>query len=68
MQAGRGRTGSFFGFENAAIEPDLVCLATSISGLGLPMSLLLLKKEHDVWVPGEHNGTFRGNSLVTAAA
>ncbi|QOZ56065.1 diaminobutyrate--2-oxoglutarate transaminase [Bradyrhizobium sp. CCBAU 53338] len=70
IQAGCGRTGTFFSFEGASIEPDIVCLAKSISGLGLPMSLLLLKRELDVWSPGEHNGTFRGNSLafVTASA
>lgn len=70
IQAGCGRTGTFFSFEGASIEPDMVCLAKSISGYGLPMSLLLLKRELDVWAPGEHNGTFRGNSLafVTASA
>ncbi|WP_247499808.1 aminotransferase class III-fold pyridoxal phosphate-dependent enzyme [Bradyrhizobium sp. 149] len=70
IQAGCGRTGSFFSFERAAIVPDVVCLAKSISGYGFPMSLLLMRHELDVWAPGEHNGTFRGNSLafVTAAA
>ena len=68
IQAGCGRTGSFFSFEQAGVVPDLVCLAKSISGFGLPMSLLLLKPEHDVWEPGEHNGTFRGNSLAFATA
>jgi diaminobutyrate-2-oxoglutarate transaminase len=68
IQAGCGRTGSFFSFERAGIVPDVVCLAKSISGYGLPMSLLLLKPEHDVWEPGEHNGTFRGNSLAFATA
>ncbi|MBB5052793.1 diaminobutyrate-2-oxoglutarate transaminase [Afipia massiliensis] len=70
IQAGCGRTGSFFSFERAGIEPDIVCMAKSISGSGLPMSLLLMKPEHDVWDPGEHNGTFRGNALafITAAA
>lgn len=70
IQAGCGRAGSFFSFEPAQLEPDIVCHAKSISGLGLPMSVLLLKREHDAWEAGEHNGTFRGNSLafVTAAA
>lgn len=70
IQASCGRTGTFFSFERARIDPDIVCLAKSISGLGLPMSLLLLKPEHDIWAPGEHNGTFRGNALafVTATA
>jgi diaminobutyrate-2-oxoglutarate transaminase len=68
IQAGCGRTGTFFSFERAGIVPDIVCLAKSISGLGLPMSLLLIGPEHDVWSPGEHNGTFRGNALAFATA
>jgi len=70
IQTACGRTGPFFSFERAGIVPDIVCLAKSISGYGFPMSLLLMRPEHDAWSPGEHNGTFRGNSLafVTAAA
>jgi diaminobutyrate-2-oxoglutarate transaminase len=64
IQAGCGRTGTFFSFERAGIRPDLVCLSKSISGYGFPMSLLLIKPEHDIWSPGEHNGTFRGNNLA----
>jgi diaminobutyrate-2-oxoglutarate transaminase len=68
VQAGCGRTGDFFSFERMRIEPDLVCLAKSISGIGLPMAVLLIKPEHDQWSPGEHNGTFRGNNLAFVAA
>jgi diaminobutyrate-2-oxoglutarate transaminase len=70
VQAGCGRTGRFFSFEHFSVTPDMVCLSKSISGLGLPMALLLMKGEHDRWKPGEHNGTFRGNNLafITAAA
>jgi diaminobutyrate-2-oxoglutarate transaminase len=69
IQAGCGRTGAFFSFEEAGIEPDIVCLSKSISGFGLPMALTLIRPEHDVWLPGEHNGTFRGNNaaFVTGA-
>ncbi|MDP6952362.1 MAG: aminotransferase class III-fold pyridoxal phosphate-dependent enzyme, partial [Alphaproteobacteria bacterium] len=63
-----GRTGAFFGFERAGIEPDIVCLSKSLSGIGLPMSLVLIAPEHDQWAPGEHNGTFRGNNLAFVAA
>lgn len=68
IQAGCGRTGSFFSFEEAGISPDIVTLAKSISGFGLPMGLVLLKPEHDIMGPAEHNGTFRGNThaFVTA--
>lgn len=62
IQTGCGRTGEFFGFESAGITPDLVCVAKSISGLGLPLALLLIRPEFDRWEPGEHNGTFRGNN------
>lgn len=43
IQVGCGRTGTFFSFERAGIVPDLVTVAKSISGTGLPMSLLLIK-------------------------
>lgn len=68
IQVGCGRTGDFFSFERAEIIPDMVVLSKSISGYGLPMSLLLLKPELDIWQPGEHNGTFRGNQLAFVAA
>lgn len=67
IQAGVGRTGSFFSFERAGIKPDLVCLSKSIGGIGLPMALLLIKPDLDVWSPGEDNGTFRGNNLAFVA-
>jgi diaminobutyrate-2-oxoglutarate transaminase len=70
VQAGCGRTGTFFSFEEAGIVPDIVCLSKSISGFGLPMALTLFRPDLDVWEPGEHNGTFRGHNLafVTGAA
>jgi diaminobutyrate-2-oxoglutarate transaminase len=68
IQVGCGRTGPFFAFERAGIVPDMVALSKSISGYGLPMSLLLMKPELDVWLPGEHNGTFRGPQLAFVAA
>jgi diaminobutyrate-2-oxoglutarate transaminase len=70
IQAGCGRTGRFFSFEEAGISPDIVTLAKSLSGMGLPFALNLFRPELDQWSPGEHNGTFRGNNhaFVTAAA
>jgi diaminobutyrate-2-oxoglutarate transaminase len=70
IQAGCGRTGNFFSFEEAGIEPDIITLSKSLSGYGLPFALVLMKPELDQWKPGEHNGTFRGNNLafVTAKA
>ncbi|WYQ42753.1 diaminobutyrate--2-oxoglutarate transaminase [Bacillus sp. FSL W7-1321] len=70
VQAGIGRTGTFFSFEEAGITPDIVCLSKSIGGYGLPLALTLFKPELDIWAPGEHNGTFRGNNhaFITATA
>lgn len=68
IQAGCGRTGTFFSFEPAGITPDIVCLSKSLSGYGLPMSITLMKEELDVFNPGEHNGTFRGNNLAFVTA
>ena len=68
IQVGCGRTGTFFSFEEAGLNPDIVCLSKSISGYGLPMAILLLKPELDVWEPGEHSGTFRGNNLAFVTA
>jgi diaminobutyrate-2-oxoglutarate transaminase len=70
IQAGCGRTGSFFSFEPAGIKPDIVTLSKSLSGYGLPFAVVLIRRDLDVWKPGEHNGTFRGNNhaFVTATA
>lgn len=62
VQAGVGRTGTFFSFEKAGIDPDIVCLSKSIGGYGLPLAITLFKPKYDIWKPGEHNGTFRGNN------
>ena len=62
VQAGCGRTGRFFSFEEFGLDPDIITLSKSISGYGLPMALTLMKPEVDDWEPGEHNGTFRGHN------
>lgn len=70
IQAGCGRTGGFFSFDGMDLSPDIVTMAKSLSGMGLPLAMTLIKPEHDIWKPAEHNGTFRGNNhaFVTAAA
>ena len=70
IQAGCGRTGTFFSFEPAGIRPDIVTLSKSLSGMGLPLAVTLIRPDLDRWEPGEHNGTFRGNNhaFVTATA
>lgn len=67
IQVGNGRTGEFFSFEFAGINPDMVTLSKSIGG-SLPMAMLLMKPDLDQWKPGEHTGTFRGNNLAFVAA
>ncbi len=72
IQVGCGRTGTFFSFEEMALDdqPDIVCLSKSLSAYGLPLAIVLLDPRWDVFTPGEHNGTFRGHNLafVTATA
>lgn len=68
IQVGCGRTGSFFSFDDMNLDPDIICLAKGIGGMGTPMALNLVKPEHDKrWSPGEHTGTFRGQSLSFVA-
>ncbi len=66
IQVGNGRTGDFFSFERAGIKPDIITVSKSI-GTGLPMSIVLMRPDVDQWEPGEHTGTFRGNSLAFVA-
>lgn len=68
VQMGCGRTGDFFSFEFAGLSPDIVVLSKSLSGYGLPLSVLLIKEDIDAWQPGEHTGTFRGNNLALVSA
>ena len=64
IQAGVGRTGPFFSFEGSSLDPDIICVSKSISGLGLPMAINLVRRSLDTWNPGEFSGTFRGNNLA----
>jgi len=65
VQAGFARTGKFFAFEHAGIEPDIIVMSKAVGG-GLPLAVLGIKKEFDAWEPGHHTGTFRGNQLAMA--
>lgn len=68
IQVGCSRTGTFFSFERANVTPDIVVMSKSIGGYGFPFAVVLFKPELDIWAPGEHNGTFRGNQLAMVAA
>ena len=68
VQAGVGRTGTFFAFEQLAIEPDLVTLAKGLAN-GLPIGGLLVRNGvADAIGPGDHGSTFGGNPVAAAAA
>jgi diaminobutyrate-2-oxoglutarate transaminase len=68
VQAGVGRTGTFFSFEGSGLDPDIICLSKAISGLGLPMAINLIRRDLDTWNAGEFTGTFRGNNLAFATS
>jgi len=66
IQAGVGRTGKFFAFEHAGIVPDVILISKAIGG-SLPLSVVIYNEKLDVWQPGAHAGTFRGNQMAMAA-
>ena len=68
VQVGNGRAGHYFSFEPVGVQPDMVAFSKAVSGFGLPMAMLFLRPELDLWKPGEHTGTFRGNNLAFVAA
>jgi acetylornithine aminotransferase/acetylornithine/N-succinyldiaminopimelate aminotransferase len=68
VQAGMGRTGTFFAFEQLGIRPDIVTLAKGL-GNGLPIGALLAgERAAPGFVPGDHGSTFGGNPVAAAAA
>ena len=68
VQAGLGRAGTFFAYEQLGIEPDLVTLAKGL-GNGLPIGALLAREGvADAIGPGDHGSTFGGNPVASAAA
>ncbi|MEZ0112064.1 diaminobutyrate-2-oxoglutarate transaminase [Catenulispora sp. EB89] len=67
VQTGCGRSGTWFAFEQYGIEPDVVIASKALSGIGTPVALIIYDAALDVWAPGAHTGTFRGNQLAFAA-
>ncbi|MGP4002612.1 aspartate aminotransferase family protein [Streptomyces sp. 8N706] len=67
VQTGGGRTGTWFAFEQYGIEPDVIVASKALSGVGAPVALILYDERLDVWAPGAHTGTFRGNQLAFAS-
>ncbi|MFD2264241.1 aspartate aminotransferase family protein [Lacibacterium aquatile] len=66
IQAGMGRSGRWWALEHADINPDMMVVSKAVGG-GIPMALLVYRKEYDVWEPGDHIGTFRGQHLAFVA-
>ena len=65
VQAGCGRTGSLFAYQNYGIEPDIMTLGKGIGG-GVPLAALLATDAVACFVPGDQGGTYNGNPLMTA--
>jgi diaminobutyrate-2-oxoglutarate transaminase len=67
IQSGCGRTGTWFAFEQHGIVPDVVVASKAIGGIGMPIAVIFYDSSLDVWAPGAHTGTFRGNQLAFVA-
>ncbi|MFJ2773076.1 diaminobutyrate--2-oxoglutarate transaminase family protein [Streptomyces sp. NPDC087300] len=66
VQTGVGRTGAFWAVEHSGVVPDVMVLSKAIGG-SLPLAVVVYRDDLDVWPPGSHAGTFRGNQLAMAA-
>ncbi|MFF2848599.1 diaminobutyrate--2-oxoglutarate transaminase family protein [Streptomyces sp. NPDC058001] len=66
VQTGVGRTGTFWAVEHSGVVPDVMVLSKAIGG-SLPLAAVVYHDDLDVWPPGAHAGTFRGNQLAMAA-
>jgi acetylornithine aminotransferase len=67
VQTGMGRTGTWFGYEDENIRPDVITLAKGLGG-GLPLGAMIsLGSNTPRFSPGEHGTTFGGNPVAAAA-
>lgn len=68
IQAGFGRTGTLFGFEQYGVVPDLICCGKGISS-SLPLSAVIGRPDvMDLYGPAEMTSTHTGNPVCAAAA
>ncbi len=67
VQAGVGRTGSWFSWQDLGIEPDIATLAKALAN-GLPIGACLSTERAAVFDYGDHGTTFGGGPVVTTAA
>lgn len=66
IQCGIGRTGKFYAFEYSGIVPHVILSSKAVGG-SQPLAVVIYNKKLDVWTPGAHAGTFRGNQLAMKA-
>ena len=67
VQTGVGRTGTWFGYEEEKIRPDVITLAKGLGG-GLPLgAMITLGSNSPKFAPGDHGTTFGGNPVAAAA-
>lgn len=66
VQVGMGRTGTYWGYEQLGVEPDIFTSAKGLAG-GIPIGAMMCKAKCDVFAPGEHASTFGGNPFSCAA-
>ena len=66
IQCGIGRTGKFYAFEYSGIVPDVILSSKAVGG-SQPLAVVIYNKKLDIWTPGAHAGTFRGNQLAMKA-
>ncbi|MDP6633122.1 MAG: aspartate aminotransferase family protein [Dehalococcoidales bacterium] len=67
IQTGIGRLGALFGYQLYGVEPDIMTLAKGLGG-GMPVGALLAKEKAAAFTLGDHNATFGGNPVTSAAA
>ena len=68
VQCGMGRTGKWFGFQQAGVQPDVATLAKGL-GSGVPIGACLAGgRAAGLFGPGNHGSTFGGNPLACTAA
>lgn len=67
VQSGMGRTGKWWAYEHAGVEPDILCTAKGIAS-GMPLSAFIAKESVMKWKPGSHGTTYGGNPVAIASA
>jgi acetylornithine/N-succinyldiaminopimelate aminotransferase len=67
VQTGICRTGPLFAYQLYGVEPDIMTLAKGLGG-GIPIGAVLAKENAAVFTLGDHNSTFGGNPVTSAAA